>query len=1108
MRAPDRSGPSGPRRAYGDDRPRAATSRGGDTPPGGRYGGSGPSSRPPRGNGPSSRPPSNGSYGSDGSNGRGGGGRGRPPAYGGGDTPDDPRGNSGSGRASGGSGGSGGGRPPSGPRRAGNPRDGYRDDRDRRGFRDEEDDYSAPYSAPRRASGRGGRGGGRSVGDRMRDAGRNLSQQFSVMMESVGRAVRAEPRGFAGRPMSEVAPSRSARPFRPSNPAVSPALAATIALGSIAYRRSRGRLLARKWRMARTPRNPMGRIVGISSLLLVIAAIVGAGSAGGVYAAQYYAANRGAIRNAWIAGNNQSTRIFDRNGTLLYATTNAAGYQYNVPYNYINPVVIKATVDTEDRTFWTNSGLNAVDTVRALYVDLSHGGSAQQGASTITQQLVKLLVLQNGEKTLDRKIHEAILALGITKGNGFDSQGYEKWQIMQMYLNNISYRYPNTGIEAAARNYFGLQEVIDPTTHTVKEFANQQLNLAQIAILVRIPNDPNYYMPDYPIVWSCKTIPCPENQWQSGGGDEPHILQGAEVVLGNMLAVGDINQATYDQTVAQDVSILENQQIYYEKGVTQGTTNSLDATKKAPNFVDYVLGQLETQYGLGDLNTVAAAGLSVYTTLDYNLESFMEQDAASYVNGDPVNHQLTRYWYCPGGAPVCTVPSLSQTDNVHNAAGVAIDPWTGDILAMMGTVNYASTDKQVEGFVNMATAAQSMGSSTKPLVYSTAFQMGWNPATVLQDSPICFPGMNPPPQPDPAHPDPNIKWIPDAAAPACTTADHKGQFYTPHDYNATSFSGSAPIRVMLANSLNIPATETQYFVGANGDTASRFLAMVGRMGIATCQTCTTAGVISAARLGPTTSLGTQEIPLVDLTSAYGTFPAGGLHAPKRSILRIDDNQGNTLWTAPTPHPGQAMSPQAAYMITSILTDNKARAGDFGIDNPLYLPNPAAPSGDTASINYPYIAAKTGTAQGTSGPSDVVTMGYSPYMVLGVWAGNTDPHDDLNQGIIGITGVGYIFHDVMAWAVRHYKWPMNQGFAVPPGLARGMFNCNTGLAPYKGATSPDPNNLLGPGPNNWWWCRLSDQAVNGQATNLYDGFDTGPWNPDIDWYIEGQYPIQS
>jgi membrane peptidoglycan carboxypeptidase len=932
-----------------------------------------------------------------------------------------------------------------------------------------------------------------------------MSEQFSVIMERAGRMVRGDSDEYpaAGRRYdSRAMMSRGSI-------SVPPALAASDAL--LPYRRSRSRMVARKWRLRRVRGNPAAYFAGVFLLVLFVSALVGGGGAGGAFAAQYYQANQGRIRNAWISGNNHSTEIFDRNGQLLYALQRNTGFQFNVPYNLISPTVIEATVAVEDRTFFSNAGFDLYGTARALYADLTHGGSAQQGGSTITQQLVKQLVLQNDDKNLSRKLDEAILAIGMTKDNHFDPNGYTKPQIMQMYLNNIYYDDQNTGIEAAARNYFGYQPITDPKTKNVVEMANQQLTLAQIAVLVRIPNYPTLY---YPLSWSCKQAPCAKSVWYdpNAQGNEWNVYNGAFTVLDNMRIAGYISQDTETTTLAQIDSMLTNEQIYHWKGLSQGTTNSEESIKKAPHFVDYVINQLIQNYGMIDPDTVAAAGLAVYTTLDYNFESYLETDAAMYINGEPSTGpnpgMFTRYWYCNttgdnGGEnnDPCTVPALKNSDNVHNAAAVAIDPHTGDILAMMGSVDYGSLDKQVLGYINMATTSRSMGSSFKPFVYATAFQMGWYPGLMLQDIPVCFPGQQSPPQP-------NTKWIPDPAAPACTTADHMGQYYTAHDYDATSFSGSAPIREMLANSLNIPATEAQYFIGANGDVGDGFLQMLGRLGIPTCASCNSAGYISGARLGPTTALGTQEIPLLAQTSGYGAFATGGLYTPPRAILRVDDSNGNTIYTAPTPHLGQAISPEAAYMITSILTDNIARAGDFKQHNPLYLPygpNPLGPN----PINYPYIAAKTGTAQGDTGPSGIVTMAYSPYMVMGVWAGNTDPHDDLNPNIIGITGAGYIVHDAMAWAVQKYHWPLNQGFAVPPDMSYAQFNCTDGLAPYKGtdlsAWQFDWNNQGRVTPS---WCRLQPFPGYPNSTNLYDGYQTGGIKPDIDWIIKGQFPLVS
>jgi membrane peptidoglycan carboxypeptidase len=374
---------------------------------------------------------------------------------------------------------------------------------------------------------------------------------------------------------------------------------------------------------------------------------------------------------------------------------------------------------------------------------------------------------------------------------------------------------------------------------------------------------------------------------------------------------------------------------------------------------------------------------------------------------------------------------------------------------MVGSVNYGSTSKRVAGFNNVTDLPRSLGSSVKPIVYATAFQMGWNPATVMQDSPVCYPN----PTPDPKQTDKD--------APAC-----KG-WYVPHDYEAENFAGRAPIRENLANSLNIAATEALSFTGSTPATSQNVLAMAQRLGVDTWR---------ANAVGPTTALGAQDTKLIDLTSAFGTFANGGKRAPYRSILMIKDSDGNVIYPTATmtppnkvPKTYQVVSPQVSYEITSILTDNGARAADFGKDNPLYFP-------DAPGIE---IAAKTGTASGKNGPSDIVTMGYSPYLAMGVWVGNSDG-SDMNAGIIGVTGAGYVFHDVMEWAIKNYKWAPDSHFPIPPGLARGTFNCITGLAPYK----DDPDKP----------CRITGNK------NLYSGYGSGAaQRSNTDWYIQGQAP---
>jgi membrane peptidoglycan carboxypeptidase len=357
-----------------------------------------------------------------------------------------------------------------------------------------------------------------------------------------------------------------------------------------------------------------------------------------------------------------------------------------------------------------------------------------------------------------------------------------------------------------------------------------------------------------------------------------------------------------------------------------------------------------------------------------------------------------------------------------------------------------------------------MGSSTKPLVYATAFQMGWNPGTMLQDSPVCYP-----------NPVPLVNGKPDveAVTPGCSGV------YVPHNYDPASFSGHLAIRYALANSLNVPATETMEFVGATPATSDAFMAEAQRMGVTS---------LDKNAIGPSTALGTQNISLLQLTNAYGVFADQGKHVPPRSVLEIVDAYGVVRYKASDPTAAQVLSPQAAYEMTSILTDSNARIPDFNFSNPLEFDETGGNAPDN-QLGFPAVAGKTGTSQGINGPRDIVTMGYSPYMALGVWAGNSDSSD--LHAVIGIAGAGYIFHDIMEYAIKTYKWPKGTQFPIPPDMARGVFNCTTGLAPYAATTT---------GP-----CPVDPNSQHPIPT--YAGYGYQP-QPNTDWYIQGQPWVHS
>jgi membrane peptidoglycan carboxypeptidase len=930
-------------------------------------------------------------------------------------------------------------RPPSNPRTRG------------RAARDDSDEYERVTAGP----GRGRRS--------MASMAREMSRQFSAMMSRTGRAIRD-----AGSPPREMTPPPSRRV------AIPPEIVQE--LGSRPYRRSRARLLARKWRLGRVGPNPIVFAVGVAAMLLLTLVIVFAGGAGGVYAVNYYQYHLADIQGIANLKNQQSSEIFDRNGQLLYTVHDDNGYQYYVALSQISEKVQWATIDTEDRTFYSNIGVDFVGTARAALTDLRAGGAAQ-GGSTITQQVVKNIVLHDTAKALQRKINEAILAIGVT-------QQYTKAQILEMYLNTIPYGDQNIGIEAAARNYFGLQPKTMPDG-TV-ETAAQQLTWAQAGLLAGLPNAPTLYLP---IQYSCSKAPCPMSSWDQpfvnnecgnfipSFGPEWYLTHGHEwldycraaEVLGNVekyglpASDGTFTQDDFNTAMQQVQQMLEQQQIFHWAGRNNGS--AVNGIKLAPSFVDYVVQQLGDNWGIANLET---GGYKIWTTLDYNLEKYAEQDMQYYIDQPHKNP-----WYpvggCgPGGALDCP---LATAKNAHDGALIAMDQRTGDILAMVGSDNYNSNDPRVAGKYNVVISPRSMGSATKPVVYATAFQMGWTPGVMLQDQPICFPVPLM---------DSNNKPVTTPSAPSC-----KG-WYSPTNYEVKNFSGLFPARYMLGNSLNIGATETMSFVGDAPATAGPFLAMAQRLGIDTFQ---------QKDMGPSTALGTQVMPLMELTGAYATFANAGRRALPRIILRIEGPDGQVLYptpqTPPVPPTYQVISPQAAYMITSILTDNLARAQDFGsVKNPLHW-EPSRGENYTMAL-----AAKTGTSSGANGPVDIVTVGYSPFMTLGVWLGNADG-SSMAGDIIGIAGAGYVFHDVMLWAMLNYHWPQNAQFPIPPGMALGEFNCNTGLAPYQNEPQADLT------------CTARPFAPG--SKDLYDEYPLQPGvlaRPDKDWYIVGQEFRQS
>ena len=284
-------------------------------------------------------------------------------------------------------------------------------------------------------------------------------------------------------------------------------------------------------------------------------------------------------------------------------------------------------------------------------------------------------------------------------------------------------------------------------------------------------------------------------------------------------------------------------------------------------------------------------------------------------------------------------PTLETNFNASNTAMVAIDPKTGDILTMVGSRDYF--DSSIDGNYNIALAQRQPGSTFKPFVYATLFEKGYTPDTMLFDVPMEFSSL--------CGPDSKPKDGTNASTSDC---------YSPVEYD-NSYPGPMSIRDALPHSRNIPAIQALYLAGINSS----------------IKTATDMGITSLTtpdRYGLTLVLGGGEVSLLDLTSAYGVFANGGIRNPYRSILEVDDNKGNVLEKGTT-NPSQVIPADIANEINQVLSANDHRMESL---------KPIA-----ESVGRP-VAIKTGT---TNDYRDVWTLGYTPSLVVGAWAGNNDNH---------------------------------------------------------------------------------------------------------------------
>ena len=623
-----------------------------------------------------------------------------------------------------------------------------------------------------------------------------------------------------------------------------------------------------------------------------------------------------------------SSRVFDRggeDGQLLFEYARPHdGLRAPVRLHGVSQYIIDATVATEDSTFWSNQGINFRGLLRAAWENFGVGSSDFLGGS-------------GGSSITQQLVKNVLVPPEERSGRTFNRvRGKVKETILAVELTD---RYSKEQILEWYLNsiYYGnFSYGIGAAAQRYFGKSPADLTLAESALLAGLPQAPSLYNPLENLDGA------KQRQWQ---------------VLSLMARHGYITQAEAEAAWADELVF-----------------DSVEFDIAAPHYVVYVREQVEQLCRLERFVPPSGAGgcdelmnnggLRITTSLDMDLQRQAEAELRAAIDG------------------------FEDETGAHNGALVAIDPETGQILAMVGSRDFF--DESIDGQVNLATATHSPGSALKPLAYLAAFQIDprtWHPATVIWDVPTTY-----------------------------TEVD--GTEFSPVNFDGV-YRGPVTIRSALANSMNVPAFKLADQIGT-----ATLLDTLHQLGITTMH--------DPGRYGPSITLGGGEVSLLDLTFAYSTLandgemrgqetllalPSGFRDLDPVAVLEIRDAEDRLLYEwSPTGEPEvrAVARPAQVYQITDILSDNQARSLLYGLHSPLALERPTA--------------AKTGTA-GHPGRDDVRrdywTMGYTPQLALGVWVGNAD--ESPMTGGSSVRTAGAIWNRVMnlaheGVAVQNFKQP--------------------------------------------------------------------------------------
>jgi 1A family penicillin-binding protein len=479
----------------------------------------------------------------------------------------------------------------------------------------------------------------------------------------------------------------------------------------------------------------------------------------------------------------------------------------------------------------------------------------------------------------------------------------------------------------------------------------KDLSLSQAAYLAAMIQAPSYYSPY--------------------GTHKTELEARKVVVLDRMLKLGFINDAAYAAATTEQVSFATAAQ------------NAI----MAPHFVFYILNQLEAAYG----SQALMSGLKVTTTLDADLEAKAEAIVNKYALKNEKDFKAS------------------------NASLVAVDPTTGQILAMVGSRDFF--DEKIDGQYNATLSLRQPGSTMKPFIYSLALMNGYTRNTVVFDVPTQF----------------SISCRPS------DTFNHKPPCYAPADYD-NKYRGPMTFETALAQSINIPAIKVLYLVGIQNA-----INLAKSFGLSTLG--------DPGQYGLTLVLGGGEVRLLDLTGAYSAFANDGVLNTPTGILEVDDANGNILQQF-TPQSSIVLPSNIARDISAMLSNAYARLPEYPLNSPLSFPG------------YD-VAVKTGTTDDTR---DAWVIGYTPSLAIGVWTGNND-NSKMVKSVAGFIAAP-MWHEVMAYGLSKYPKtyfgePSPILASVPPMLQGNWYvsDAQGVIFPHSLLYWTDKHNPQGPPPSN-------------------------------------------